>query len=322
MGVENMGAAPPDASDTFTDAALSDQPEPAADSSTAAPEGEKRDLLSVVRDAVRPKDVTASPAGEQQDQPTAGNASSAPEPKEQDDEGFSDVPFHKHPRFRQLVDQRDQFRKTAEQYEKVQDFLSQQGLSEEDAADALLLQAQIKTDPVGAWQKMKPMLEDLAIRAGVIVAPEYADRVRKGEMTKATALELSRMKAASTSAEAARKALEDRQKAGEAERHRQAFRQSIADWERDVKLRDPDFSKKIENIQKELAWLHLKEGQARTPQDAKRQLDAAYAAVNQRVAPPQRAPVRPVTGGRVAGGNQTTGPRTMLDIVKAGGSQG
>ena len=75
----------------------------------------------------------ASPTGESEsDEPTTGESSNS-EPKEQDDENFSDVPFHKHPRFQQVIAQRNQFREGHEAYQNIQGFLQQRGLSQEEA---------------------------------------------------------------------------------------------------------------------------------------------------------------------------------------------
>ena len=194
MGVETPDSASPDESTASQDAALVDLDQvESAEGSSPAGEGEKFDLLSVVRNAVqKPADDAASPAGqEQSDQPKAAEPESKPEPKEPDDETFSDVPFHAHPRFKQLVAQRNQYREGAKQFEQVQSFLREQGLTSEDAADALIQRALMKSNPVEAWKQLKPAIQQLLIAAGEVLPEDLKARVGRGEMTRDAALEFS-----------------------------------------------------------------------------------------------------------------------------------
>ena len=79
-----------------------------ANSSNATSETDD-DLLSVVRDVRTKREKTATDAASQ----AAGeedDGSKAGQPRKLDDENFSDAPFNKHPRFRQLLQQRNEFK--------------------------------------------------------------------------------------------------------------------------------------------------------------------------------------------------------------------
>src|SRR5690606_18515796 len=92
--------------------ATADAGDDIADSSPA--EQDEKTILSVVRDAAMPEAVAAPSAAENsdhQDEPTQA---------EPDNENFGDVPFHQHPRFRELIQQRNDLRTPAESYRKIE----------------------------------------------------------------------------------------------------------------------------------------------------------------------------------------------------------
>lgn len=298
-----------------------------AGSSAATGENQDADLLSVVRDVVDEsrKDQTASPAeGEVDGQKTGDTA-----PKEPDNEAFSDVPFHKHPRFQQLLRQRNGFKQDAERYNNVQTFLDNNGLSAEEAADGLILMSMMKTNPVEAWKRMKPTIQKLLVAAGEVLPDDLRQMVQEGKMDEAAALEVSRSRAGVASVQVQR-SFEQQQ------RDRQTQRQSVQalggaanDWEADRRKKDPNFDKKFVPLQKEILFLQQTEGRPNTPEGVRAQLDKAYAAVNaslkpaqprdpqtQRFAGPKKPELKPVTGGQVAG-NSRPAPNSTLDIVRA-----
>lgn len=314
----------PATSSTEPDAAADQAVETGADSS-AAPEGEKFDLLSVVRNAVSDKEGdAASPAGqsENSDQPKA-DAATAKEAKTPDDENFSDAPFHNHPRFKQVIAQRNHFREGAEQYAQVQQFLETNNLTAEEAADMLTLKALMKSDPQKAWAQMKPLVQQLLVDAGEILPDDLKQRVAKGEMTREAAIEYQRLRAAQTSGQKAQQAAAERAKQQATLQAQKAVTDSVALWEQQTRLRDPDFEAKTEALQKEILWLQKRDGLPRTPDAARKMVEDAYRAVSKTVQRPQaKQSMRPVTGGRVASGQPTAAPKSMLDLVRSARSSG
>ncbi len=323
-GVEDTELNSPDSSaedKTIQDAATDTAADDDAGSSAASTEGVK-DLLSVVRDAVPPRKDPASPAaGENSDQPKAD--ASDKKGTEPDNENFSDVPFHKHPRFQQLVTERNQFREGAQQYDQVQNFLRQNGVTAEEAAEILEVRAMMKRDPAKAWEVVKPLVHQLLIDAGKILPQDLQQQVAQNQISQAAALEISRLRALAASQT---KAVEqDRARAEENAKldNQKAIYKAIGDREIELRRTDPDFESKMDDVQRELAWVHRRDGPGDTPQKALQQLNDAVEAVNKRhkaAASQQRMQQkRPITGGRVAGGNQAAAkPTSMLDVVQMG----
>lgn len=301
--------------DDVADTGAESSPEPKKD-------GEKFDLLSVVRSAVAEKADPASPAGQEVTQPEADTSAQKPE-KALDNEDFSDAPFHNHPRFKQLVAQRNQYREGAKQYEQIQTFLADNGLTPEEAADALVLQALMKSNPAEAWKQMKPRVQQLLADAGEILPADLKARVQRGEMSQAAAVEFNRLRAMQASGEKSR-AMQAEIAQRRAEQERQAsITQAVATWEQSTQLRDPDFPKLTEALHKEVLWLQKRDGMPKTAEEARKMVETAYAAVKKTAAPRVQKPaVAPVTGGRVASGKSTGKPQSMLDIVRMNRSQG
>lgn len=321
--------------DSDAGAALDAAPEPAADSSSADDGDSRRDLLSVVRDAVKSGD-TASPAKESGNPPAPGEATAKPDSREPDDEGFSDVPFHNHPRFRQLVQQRNQYRQAAEAYGKFTGYLDANGVTPQEAADILKIQALAKTNPSEAWTLLKPFAQQVMQAAGVILPQDLQQQVRAGKLGQAAAMEISRLRAQNASTQKAQEFQRERAMREQSQQAQQAVMTAVATAERELQGRDVDFAAKVDDLKKEIYWLqreHVtnKRGPV-TPEIARQMVLDAYKTVSGRMAqvsPPQRGrdqqgrfqPAN-VASGRVAGGQTTAAPKSILDVVRGARSAG
>lgn len=292
-----------------------------AGSSTAADETPK-DTLSVVRDVVAAarEEQTEEPGSS----PDGGEATvDATGEKSADDENYTDVPFHKHPRFQHLLREKKSAEIDAVRYRNVEGFLERNSLDAAEAADGLEIMGLAKADPVAAWERLKPWVEKVAIAAGVIMPSDLQQKLQNGEMSRDAAIEISRMRAQVQSNET-RQQLQETQAQRRAQTDaQQAIIGAAQSWESDRQTKDPNFAAKMPALQRELAYLHATEGRPNTPQGVKEQCERAYKAVNSAFRPPQptqqtqRKPaVRPVTGGQVAG-TTAAEPRSTLDIIRA-----
>jgi len=301
--------------------------------SSSEPEGGKFDLLSVVRDAVtKTADDQASPAGQEgSDQSPTGEAASAQDDSSEDNENFSDVPFHKHPRFQKIVSQRNEFRQQAKQYEtgakqfeQVQAFLDANGMTDEEAGEILQLRALMKSNPTEAWKSLKPMVQQLLVEAGEVLPPDLAARVQKGEMTKATAIEMSRLRAAQNSMVKSQETAQEQAQRRAVQERTSSIMGAVTEWEKSTKLKDPDYAALEEDVKIHVVYLQRTQGMPGTPEAARKMVEEAYAAVKKRHAPAAqpRTPVMPMRGGRVASGQPSDGPKSILDIVRANRATG
>jgi hypothetical protein len=332
MAENDTELSPANSSTEISDVQSASPTETGADSSSA-PEGGKFDLLSVVRDAVtKTAEDSASPAGQEgSDQSETEKPASAQESTTEDNENFSDVPFHQHPRWKAMLTQRNNFREQAKhfetgakQYEQIQSFLESNGVTDEEAAEALKLRALMKSNPTEAWKSLKPLVQQLLVDAGEVLPADLHARVQKGEMTKAAATEISRLRAAQTSM--TRTQEQAQQQAQErAVRERQgAIMGAVTEWEKGVKLKDPDYAALEEDVKIHVVYLQRTQGVPQTPEAARKMAEDAYAAVKKKRAPTAqpRQPVTPLRGGRVASGQPSDAPKGMIDIVRANRATG
>lgn len=298
--------------------------------SSSATDVAESPTLSIVRDVVA-KEAEANPQGSSpaadedgaqaadpdQDQPEATEASVEAE----DDE--TKYPKRAQKRIRELVEEKKTLEADATRYRNVETFLRDNGLAPDEAADGLQIMALAKTNPVEAWERIKPWVEKVAIAAGVIMPSDLQQQVQQGYLTRDAALELSKTRAKLGAVEAQRQFEQQRAQEQAALNYQQAVVGAAQTWEQDRRVKDPNFEAKLPALQREIAYLHATEGRANTPEGVKDQCERAYKAVNaqaQRFAAASAAPVRravaPVTGGQVAG-NPAPKPESTLDIIRA-----
>lgn len=290
-----------------------------AGSSPATGDNDDSHLLNVVRDAVpehiEPKE--ASPADVEND----GQPADDKQPKQLDDENYTDVPFNKHPRFRQVLGRLKAAEQDAGNFRNIQNFISEQGLNNEEVADGMIIMGLMKQNPVEAWKRLKPTIQNLLVAAGEVLPQDLQQMVTAGQMDPAAALEVSRARAGVNASQAQQSFAQQRTARQQQAMAAEALSGAANDWEAQRRQRDPNFDGKMVPLQKEILFLQQTEGRPTTPQGVREQLEKAYKAVNESFrapAPgqPRKREMKPVTGGQVAG-NQRPANMSTLDIVRA-----
>jgi hypothetical protein len=273
-----------------------------AESSTATDVKKPEDegTLSVVRDVVdksrtKPTEASSAEGVEPGKEPVAKT------PKEPDNENFSDVPFNKHPRFKELLAKAKSHETDAQRYQNVQQFIDNVGLDATEAAQTLEIGGLIKTNPVEAWKRLLPIMQNVAIAAGEMLPDDLKKMVAEGKMPREAAIEVSRSRAHVSTVEARTKWEADRSQERQATEARTAIQGAVTSWESERRARDPNFDAKMPAIQKEVLWLQAKDGRPNTAEGVRAQLQKAYeAAVPPQAAAAPRQAKRPVTGGQVS----------------------
>lgn len=332
MGVEDQDSKSPDESaleDEVLDAADAGEGTDGSESSTEQ-QDEDADLLSVARAAVQDGETASSAegAGDEEgedadkDEPSEEPSQQAVEP---DNENFSDVPFHKHPRFQQLISERNALRQDAERSRNIDTFLTNNGLEANEAADLLVIGGLMKTNPAEAWKRALPTIQKLAVASGAVLPPDLADRVKRGDMPREAAIEVSRARAQATSMQASQQFSADLQQRQTQENARKAVGSAVTAWEHRRRTSDPDFEALYDDFRTELDARFFRNGIPSDPASAERLLDEVYGAVTTRrkkMTAAERKPAKkPVTGGRVAG-NPRPEPRTLMEAAMQGLGKG
>lgn len=308
----------------------------AAESSPATDETDVSSL-SVIRDVVEKgkegdDQAASSAAGEEGEKPADADS------QEEQDE-YKDVPFHQHPRFREVTRELRQAKKELRQineqiqelggfdavkrdaigHRQVREFMSANGLSDEEVAEGLIAMAQAKIDPAAAWQRIRPWVEKLVAAAGEVLPEDLAQRVQAGELPRDVAYEMSRLRAQQQSAQV-RQSFEQQRRAEQQRAEMAASLQNAAaQWERDRQLKDPNFAKKLPIVRAKIAEFQLLKPAA-TPDEVRQYLEDAYKFANEHVASgaageQRKAAKTPITGGAVAGTTQPA-PQSTVDIIR------
>jgi hypothetical protein len=288
---------------------------PAGSSAADAPE----DTLSIVRDVIEDRtDPASSTEGEEGGSEPAASATT--QETAPDDEDFSDVPFHKHPRFQQLLRKSKALESDATRYNHVQQFMDTNGITNEEAADGFIIMGLMKTDPQAAWERLKPIVQNLLVAAGEVLPQDLKTMVDGGQMTPEAAFEVSRSRASVNTVKANQTFQQQRDERTQAQQHADSLFNEAVSWETDRKAKDPNFEAKRGLLQREVAFLQRQEGVPRTPEGVKDQLNRAYKAI---VLPPAVTPApRQRTAPRLPASSQVAGTaqpkvESTLDIIRA-----
>lgn len=291
------------------------QTDATADSSAATDENTEKDLLSVARDVVARRetkaDGTVAASSAEEDAKDGEDAGAAQDASAEDK--FDDVPFHAHPRFKQIVTQRNMAREKAvalepdaTRFRQIREFVDSQGLTDEETADGLVIMGLMKTNPVEAWKRLRPTVETLLRATGEILPADLEAEVREGRMTRDVALTVSRTNAALRSQQAHQQFQAQRQEQVRVQEAQSALATAANDWQSERQKRDPNFAAKLVPIQKELAYLKTTGQLAATPEGIRQQLEAVYKTVNAGFKKPEVKPApkvqarTPQTNGSVA----------------------
>lgn len=292
--------------------------------SSVAPtdETESEGALSVVRDVVDASRKAQEDAAASSAEGKPGAAEGDAETPQTDDENYSDVPFHKHPRFQHLLRAKKAAEIDAIAYRNVTAYLESNGLTSEEASEVIEIRALMRNDPEKAWELLKPHVTELLTAIGEIVPDDIAARVHNGEISRETALELAKARAKGTTLEERQKRDTERRKAEDERRRVDSLRNAAISWAEDRAAKDPLFAEKHELVMRELAWLQTKDGKPDTPDGVRAQLKKAYDAVNASYVPKtatRPAPKKPMKPVTQSGSTDTTAapePKSTLDLIQ------
>ena len=111
-----------------------------------------------------------------------------------------DLPFHKEPRFQELVTQKNEARQQyeavkplAEQAKVLNEFLTGNNIPPQEFQAALQYLQLKRTNPVAAYQQLKVDFDALALMNGEVLPPDLQAEVASGVMTPERAKELARL---------------------------------------------------------------------------------------------------------------------------------
>jgi hypothetical protein len=322
MDDKDLDVDPSLTSDQNGDTGIQDM-DPVVEADSPAAKGEDRaSLLGVIRDVVSKRETAATETDEPEPDSPSKSENSDQEPEgetEPDDENFSDVPFHKHKRFQQLLRKTKEFEADATAHRNVTQYLAENGLSAQEAAQGIELMALAKAEPKRALEILRPLVQGLLVQTGEILPPDLQAKVAAGALTRDIAIEMSKLRAEQQFANS--RAEREAQRSTEVYREAavREMGQAATEWALGRRQKDPNFATKERAIAREVVFLQRTDGFPRNAQEVRRQLEKAYEAVNAEFKPKTKPAKAPLTGGSASpqsGAKPTDAPSTM-EIIRS-----
>lgn len=204
---------------------------------------------------------------------------------EVDENGDKLPPFHKHPRWQEMIRQRDDLKgqvdslsERASQYDQIHQYMETNGLAPQEVARAIQTMSLIRNNPAQAREVLAQELEQLDQFVGKKLPDDLQREVEDGYVTPERAEELARLRNQQNHTrqqmEQQRQAAEQARQQADQQQAQQARqqalgnqRQAVQQWEADLRSRDPDYDRLQPLVFKELRLL-AQERPAQTPEQA------------------------------------------------------
>lgn len=227
------------------------------------------------------------------------------------------LPFHNHPRWKEVVAERDAYRTDAGEYRKITTFMSQNGLTNEEVVEGFQIMALMKTNPAEAHKRISEYKAQLDQFVGEVLPKDLHQKVEDGYVDKDTAKQLAALQAEKQLAEQRHQYVMQQQAA----QARQGIHAAVVGWEQQMKVKDPDWSAKQELVTDQVK-LMLASEQPSTPDEALALVERAHSIIRERLArfAPQRKPVAQVSSA-TSSANASAVPKSLLEAVRLGAMQ-
>jgi hypothetical protein len=316
------------ATQTTADTAVVETQAPGQEDATAqsssAQDVTETALLDVVRAAAKESSeapVPESSDGKDGQEPAASEAESTatanPEEQAKDE---SEVPFHKHPRWQEMLRERDTYKAGHEQYQQIQQFMTANALEADEVATGFQIMALMRQDPGKALEMLQPYMQSLELVTGKRLPEDLAQRVDDGLVDQETARETARLRIEAEQRRA-REAAEAQHRSVEAQQTSvQTIQSAVKAVETEIQAGDPDYSRKQAFVMDRVRALIIEE-RPQTPEQAVAIVRRAHSEISDRLKPMvQRKPVQTVTSG-VASTQSRPEPKSLLDVVRQAAGQ-
>lgn len=314
---ENVASQQPVETSATKDA-NNDTPQQTSSAETPDAKTKKASLLDVVKNVVKAKpDAVTSPAVDTKDttkdsftgeKAVKDDATSTQKTEEK-------LPFHNHPRWKELLTERDSFKSRAEQYDKVETYMHQNQLTPQEVAEGFQVMSLLKHNPVEAYKVLSGHLSRLAPLVGETLPEDIEMRVNNGDVDIESAKELAKARAHT-------QLLTQQQTLAHAERQNYEYaekqttiKNSVMAWEDSVKQRDPDYSAKQKFVMDKVRLI-IQNEQPQSAQEAINIVERAYNDVNEAMKsfiPKRNQTVMTSSNSSVSASPH---PKTLLDVIK------
>jgi hypothetical protein len=253
------------------------------------------------------------------------------EPEPDEEQKDEQLPFGKHPRFKQVIRERNEYRNMAEEYRphaeeyrKIESFMEHSNLQPQEVAQGFEIMALMKNDPFAARERLMryvQVLDEVTGNSGL--PPDLQQEVARGYMSEQRAREMAQLR---NRTQFTQQQMQEQQVRAQEMQARQAYeqniesqRQAVNAWEAEIAKRDPDYSSIQNSLRKEVTVLSL-QNRPQSPDEAVALVKQAYDNVKQeqrRWMRNSRPSVRQSVDSSMAGNSPSARPepKSFLDAV-------
>ncbi len=290
---------------------------------------EPSSLLEAALKAIEPEEktpVVSSNTTEAPEKPTE----SSPASKEDETTPVDDskLPFHEHPRWKEVLSERDSYKDAAARFGHVVNYMQQNNLTSDEFERGAHIMAVMKRSPLEALELLRPTWESLQRFAGEALPQDLATKVEQGFVDEASAREMAKYRNQAAFSQnqqeqqrqayaAEQQRLAQEQAQVQQEQHTATLYTAVNSWEEATRKRDADYAQKETFIGDRYRVL-IAQTPPRTTAEAVQLAERAYADVNERMKPlsSRRQPVRTVSSTASTASAATQAPRSFREAAE------
>jgi hypothetical protein len=228
------------------------------------------------------------------------------------------LPFHNHPRWKEVNAKLKDAEPAAEQYRKITNFMETNHLSQQEMVDGFKVMAMMKQEPAEAYKALKAYVDRLAPFAGEVLPDDLKRRVDDGFDSPETAKQLAALQAKEQFDRERFTQMHQQQEHRQAVERQTAIVSAVESWEKAEEAKDPDWSAKYEMVNDRVMAL-LRTERPASPSDAIEIARRALSDVNARLRPlaGRSTPIKSPTSS-LSSASTRPAPRSLDDVVRLG----
>lgn len=189
-----------------------------------------------VRNANNTPDLEAQKGDEKKDE------------KKSDPDDYSDLPFHQHERFKEVVQQRKELKESLakaephiQQAKVIQQFMTDNGITPEQFKNVMEIQALLNSNPLEAKKRLQPVLEYLSKFEGIALPADLQQEVDSGTLSLERARQI-------VSLQTQKSFVEERSQQSQVQQRNNALFNTLNMWETQMQRNDPDYTRKQQMV--------------------------------------------------------------------------
>ena len=289
-------------------------------SPTPPDESKRRSLLDVVRNAAIRRTMAdgESSTSARYDESSGANRSGVDNSSNDSGSSEENIPFHNHPRWKEVMREKAQLAEKAKHYEEISDYMRANGLSNTEMAQGFEVMALMKNDPFKAKEILNAHMSKLSEFTGDILPVDIQEKLDNGFIDTEAARELATYRARTQHTAKATEEYNSRIAAEAEAAKKQEMYQAVVDWESKVNMRDSEYKNKQALVTDRVKSIMQQSGNPASPEDAVKYVEQAYNEINQRLGSlaGRNVPTRmPTSYNSSSSGNSAPQPRSLQEAV-------